>query len=187
MDSFALMWFGLQRGTAQSDTLSQCTELLSLSFSPCVQFMCFQTGQSTPLSCDGLSLPLPPTISALSMSVKKPPAISLSHTHIHVIIFSGKLTMPYSSYFLYILQSTPFCRQLSSFFFLYKPPCIFISLFFCLVSVYFVDSLLILSSANLYPSPFPSQQSQLLVISLPLGFIKLKPSTPSQPPTSIKM
>lgn len=81
MDSFALMWFGLQRGTAQSDTLSQCTELLSLSFSPCVQFMCFQTGQSTPLSCDGLSLPLPPTISALSMSVKKPPAISLSLTH----------------------------------------------------------------------------------------------------------
>lgn len=116
MDSFALMWFGLQRGTAQSDTLSQCTELLSLSFSPCVQFMCFQTGQSTPLSCDGLSLPLPPTISALSMSVKKPPAISLSLSHIHVIIFSGKLTMPYSSYFLYILQSTPFCRQLSSFF-----------------------------------------------------------------------
>lgn len=31
MDSFALMWFGLQRGTAQSDTLSQCTGLLSLT------------------------------------------------------------------------------------------------------------------------------------------------------------
>lgn len=86
MDSFALMWFGLQHGTAQSDTLSQCTELLSLSFSPCVQFMCFQTGQSTPLSCDGLSLPLPPTISALSMSVKKPPAISLSLSHTYTLL-----------------------------------------------------------------------------------------------------
>lgn len=68
MDSFALMWFGLQHGTAQSDTFSRCTDLLSLSL--CLQFMCFQTGQSTPLSGAALSLPLPPTISALSVSVK---------------------------------------------------------------------------------------------------------------------
>lgn len=185
MDSFALMWFGLQRGTAQSDTLSQCTELLSLSFSPCVQFMCFQTGQSTPLSCDGLSLPLPPTISALSMSVKKPPAISLSHTYTLLSLVANSQCHTAAIFFIF---SSPLHFVVSFLhFFLYKPPCIFISLFFCLVSVYFVDSLLILSSANLYPSPFPSQQSQLLVISLPLGFIKLKPSTPSQPPASIKM
>lgn len=67
---------------------------LPLFLSPCLQFMCFQTGQSTPLSCAGLPLPLPPTISALSVSVKSHQP-SLSHT----IIFSGKLTLPYSRYF----------------------------------------------------------------------------------------
>lgn len=110
---------------------------------------------------------------------------SLSHTYTLLSLVANSQCHTAAIFFIF---SSPLHFVVSFLhFFLYKPPCIFISLFFCLVSVYFVDSLLILSSANLYPSPFPSQQSQLLVISLPLGFIKLKPSTPSQPPASIKM
>lgn len=98
IDSFAVMWFGLQRGTAQSNTLfsffpsppRQRARLLSL---PCLQqFMCFQTGQSTPLRYAGLSFlplpfsPLPPSAShnLCSQCVckkKKEPPILLSHTH----------------------------------------------------------------------------------------------------------
>lgn len=76
----------------------------------CLQFMCFQTGQSTPLSCAGLSLPLPPTISALSVSVKSHQS-SLTQT----IISSGKLQWPDSPLFTF----TAFlCSHLSRFFLL---------------------------------------------------------------------
>lgn len=57
-----------------------------------------------------------PSHNLCSQYVCKKATSHFSLSHIHVIIFSGKLTMPYSSYFLYILQSTPFCCQLSSFF-----------------------------------------------------------------------
>lgn len=66
IDSFALMWFGLRRDTAQSDAFSRHTES-----SLCLHFMCFQTGQSAPLSSARLPffLSLPPTIALC----KKPP------------------------------------------------------------------------------------------------------------------
>lgn len=57
----------------------------------CLQCMCFQTGQSTPLSCAGLHLP--PTFNARRVSVKSHPP-SLTHT----IICNGKLPWPDGSF-----------------------------------------------------------------------------------------
>lgn len=129
--------------------------------------MCFQTGQSTPLSCAGLSLPLPPTISALSVSVKSHQS-SLTHYYLQwqtpifaliAFIFSGPLhSVLRYIHFLYFYEATfiiislsfcpLFCRLPVNPFLHYPPP---------------------------HHLPFPCKQSQLLVIILPLAFIKLNP------------
>lgn len=104
----------------------------------CLQFMCFQTGQSTPLSCAGLSLPLPPTISALSVSVKSHQS-SLTQT----IISSGKLQWPDSPFFTF----TAFlCSHLSRFF-EHTNPLPNLSVVFCCLH-YFANPLLPSSSSS---------------------------------------
>ena len=96
MDSFALMWFGLQRGTAQSDTFSQRTELLSLSV--CSSCVFKQTNQhhSAVLAC--LS---PPSHHLCSQCVcTKLPALFHTHTHVHTIISICKLQLTDSPFLL---------------------------------------------------------------------------------------
>lgn len=164
IDSFALMWFGLQRGTAQSNTFSQRTELLSLL---CLQFMCFQTGQSTPLSCAGLSLPLPPTISALSVSVKSHQS-SLSHTHtlLSLVANSNGQTVPFFCFHCpYFLQFIPLQTH-----FQYH-----ISVFLCCFVICII--LLILSSTDLSTLSFPLQAKPAI------GHIAISDLYKTQPPT----
>lgn len=121
MDSFALMWFGLQRGTAQSDTFSQRAELLSLSV--CSSCVFKQTNQhhSAVLAC--LS---PPAHNLCSQCVcTKLPALFHTHTCTH--------------YYLYL--QTPIDRQsLSALIAFFSPFCLFTNLLppshLCLVSVF---------------------------------------------------
>lgn len=127
IDSFAVMWFGLQRGTAQSNTLSF---FFFFSFSPspaCPALLpppsaAVHVFSNRPINTTQIRWPLffplpfsplPPSAShnLCSQCVckkKKKPPILLSHTH--SIISNGKLQWPHSPLFhrLYFHQiSTP--------------------------------------------------------------------------------
>lgn len=99
-----------------------------------LQFMCFQTGQSTPLSCVGLYLRLPPTLTALSVSVKA--TSHLSHTPLSLMANS------YSKLLSFCLYLPPVHSNLSvfSFFIHFQTLFAIISMSFCLVSAYVVGS-----------------------------------------------
>lgn len=127
MDSFALMWFGLQRGTAQSDTLSQRAGA-ALPHRP--QFMCFQTGQSTPLSCAGPQSLLPSHIHCSKYVCKKPLAIS--------IISISKTPMARCSLFAFMFPKfTQLCPKLPH---LHCLQTLYLCLYFLFILTYFVDS-----------------------------------------------
>lgn len=128
------------------------------SLALCLQFVCFQTGQSTPLSCTGLSLPLPPTISALSVSVKSHQP-SLTQT----IISRGKLQWPDTPFFHF--HCLPLLSSVTFFVFYIQTGFQSHILAFQQCFVVCIISL-ILSSPPPPRSYFPSKRSQLLVIFL---------------------
>lgn len=111
MDSFALMWFGLQRGTAQSDTFSQRAELLSLSV--CSSCVFKQANQHHSAVLASLSLSLPQSLLSACLEKATGP---LSHTLLSLVANSYSQTVPlFFALIAFIFSSL---SSASSFFFL---------------------------------------------------------------------